>query len=193
VSPKHPATAPQGVPTTKSYSKKLFLLSFRAPQPRAKTCRGTYQRLSFRAQPHRARNLLLLLSFIGIFPHSRGKQSRRKSIFIPKSGIRIAVVVHRRVNLWGKTVVRLGEKKAYYETPLKGVEGMADRKQLLHDVVPDPELAQILERSKGTAVTEAELREQRISFAYGNAPQSSEHRITKESIKAASEHIKLRP
>lgn len=70
---------------------------------------------------------------------------------------------------------------------------MADRKQFLRDVSPDPELVQILERSKGVVVSEAELKEQRISFAYGNAPQSSEHRITKESIKAASEHIKLLP
>jgi len=70
---------------------------------------------------------------------------------------------------------------------------MADRKQFLRDVAPDPELAKILERSKATAVSEEELKDQRISFAYGNAPQSSEHRITKESIKAASEHIKLRP
>lgn len=70
---------------------------------------------------------------------------------------------------------------------------MADRKQFLRDVTPDPELAQILERSKPVVVSEAELKEQRISFAYGNAPQSSEHRITKESIKAASEHIKLVP
>lgn len=73
------------------------------------------------------------------------------------------------------------------------VNEMADRKQFLHDVAPDPELAQILEGSRQVVVSEAELKEQRISFAYGNAPQSSEHRITKESIKAASEHIKLLP
>jgi len=70
---------------------------------------------------------------------------------------------------------------------------MADRKQFLRDVAPDPELAQILEKSKATVVSEEELKDQRISFAYGNAPQSSEHRITKESIREASEHIKLRP
>ena len=70
---------------------------------------------------------------------------------------------------------------------------MADRKQFLRNVDADPELTQILERSKNAIVTDAELREQRISFAYGNAPQSSEHRITKQSMKAASEHIKLLP
>ena len=70
---------------------------------------------------------------------------------------------------------------------------MADRKQFLRDVAPDPELAQILESSKQVVVSEAELKEQRISFAYGNAPQSSGNRITKDSLRAASEHIKLRP
>jgi hypothetical protein len=70
---------------------------------------------------------------------------------------------------------------------------MADRKQFLRNVETDPELAGILERSKEVVVSEAELKEQRISFAYGNAPQGSEHRITKESVKAASEHIKLLP
>ena len=70
---------------------------------------------------------------------------------------------------------------------------MADRQQFLHNINPDPELAKILEASKGTAVSEADLREQRISFAFGNAPQGSEHRITKESVRTASEHIKLLP
>jgi hypothetical protein len=66
---------------------------------------------------------------------------------------------------------------------------MADRQQFLRTVEPDPELAKILEASKATTVTEEELREQRISFGFGNAP----NRITKDSVKAASEHIKLLP
>ena len=70
---------------------------------------------------------------------------------------------------------------------------MADRKQFFRNVGADPELAQILERSKDAIVSDAELREQRISFAYGNAPQSSGDKITKQSVKAASEHIKLLP
>lgn len=70
---------------------------------------------------------------------------------------------------------------------------MADRQQFLRTVNPDPELAKILEASKGTTVSEADLREQRISFAFGNAPQGSEHRITKDSVRVASEHIKLLP
>jgi len=70
---------------------------------------------------------------------------------------------------------------------------VADRQQFLNKIEPDPELAKILEKSKATPVTEEVLKEQRISFAYGNAPRSSEHRITKESVRAASEHIKLLP
>jgi hypothetical protein len=70
---------------------------------------------------------------------------------------------------------------------------MADRQQFLRTVQPDPELAKILVESKATAVTEEELREQRISFAFGNAPYGSENRITKDSVKSASEHIKLLP
>jgi hypothetical protein len=70
---------------------------------------------------------------------------------------------------------------------------MADRQQFLHTIKPDPELAKILEASKETTVSEADLREQRISFAFGNAPQGSEHRITNDSVRIASEHIKLLP
>jgi hypothetical protein len=70
---------------------------------------------------------------------------------------------------------------------------MADRQQFLHSIPADPELAKILEESKATVVSEAELREQRISFAFGNAPRSSENRITKDSLRVASEHIKLLP
>jgi hypothetical protein len=70
---------------------------------------------------------------------------------------------------------------------------MAERQQFLNPVSVDPELQEILEKTKTRAVTEEELREQRISFAYGNAPQESEGRITKASIKFASEHIKLMP
>lgn len=70
---------------------------------------------------------------------------------------------------------------------------MADRQQFFRPVEADPELTRILEASRATAVTEAELREQRISFAFGNAPQGSENRITKDSVRLASEHIKLLP
>jgi hypothetical protein len=69
---------------------------------------------------------------------------------------------------------------------------MADRKQFENIPVQDDELKQLLDRSREHAVTEEELREQRISFAFGNAPLSSE-RITRESVLAASRHIRLMP
>jgi hypothetical protein len=70
---------------------------------------------------------------------------------------------------------------------------MADRQQFLSTIKPDPELAKMLEASRSVPATEEELREQRISFAFGNAPQSSENRITKDSVRQASEHIRLLP
>lgn len=68
---------------------------------------------------------------------------------------------------------------------------MADRKQFLGQIAEDPELKRILEESRKLEVTEHELREQRISFAFGNAPASAEN-ITKESVRQASEHIRLK-
>ena len=68
---------------------------------------------------------------------------------------------------------------------------MADRQQFLHSIPADPELKKILEATKATPVTEEELREQRISFAFGNAPHDSEAQITKESIRWTSDHVRL--
>jgi hypothetical protein len=70
---------------------------------------------------------------------------------------------------------------------------MADRQQFLHSIPTDPELKRILDETKATPVTEEELREQRISFAFGNAPHDSEGWITKESVRRAAEHIRLLP
>jgi hypothetical protein len=67
---------------------------------------------------------------------------------------------------------------------------MADRKQFESVPTPDPELIRLLEVSRGTPVSEDDLREQRISFAYGNAPADATT-ITKESVRHASQHIKL--
>lgn len=68
---------------------------------------------------------------------------------------------------------------------------MADRKQFKNVSDPDPELMRLLAASRNTAVTEEELQEQRISFAFGNAPDSS--LITKDSVRLASKHIRLLP
>jgi hypothetical protein len=69
---------------------------------------------------------------------------------------------------------------------------MADRKQFFGDITADPELLKALEAAKQKPVTEEELREQRISFAFGNAPASAKG-ITKDSVRMASEHIRLLP
>ena len=66
---------------------------------------------------------------------------------------------------------------------------MADRKQFFGEVKADPDLKKMLEESH--PVTEEELREQRISFAFGNAPANATN--TKESVRQASEHIRLLP
>lgn len=68
---------------------------------------------------------------------------------------------------------------------------MADRKQFFGDVKPNPDLAELLKAARETVVTEEELREQRISFAFGNAPADAKD-ITKDSVRQASEHIRLR-
>ena len=67
---------------------------------------------------------------------------------------------------------------------------MADRKQFLGNTEIDPELMKLLDAVRERGVTEEELREQRISFAYGNAPETSE--ITKDSVRRASKNIRLR-
>lgn len=66
---------------------------------------------------------------------------------------------------------------------------MAERKPVLGPAPEHPELDRLLEQTRTIAVTEADLQEQRISFAYGNAPQAS--RITKESVRDASKTIKI--
>jgi hypothetical protein len=67
---------------------------------------------------------------------------------------------------------------------------MADRKQFQNVPAPNPRLVGLLDEARKRPVTEEELREQRVSFAFGNAPTSS-NLITKESVRAASTHIKL--
>jgi hypothetical protein len=69
---------------------------------------------------------------------------------------------------------------------------MADRKQFQNVQAPNAELLRLLETARNRPVTEEELQEQRISFAYGNAPASA-NLITKESVRHASKHIKLLP
>jgi hypothetical protein len=65
---------------------------------------------------------------------------------------------------------------------------MADRKQFFGEIKADPDLKRMLEES--LPATEEELREQRISFAFGNAPADAKS-ITKDSVRQASQHIRL--
>ncbi|MGO9864732.1 MAG: hypothetical protein ACLPLR_14060 [Terriglobales bacterium] len=67
---------------------------------------------------------------------------------------------------------------------------MADRKQFLGNVKVNPELKEVLEASRSKQVTEEELREQRISFAFGNAPSSARN-ITKDSVRQTSKKVRL--
>lgn len=66
---------------------------------------------------------------------------------------------------------------------------MADRKQFQNVAQPDPELMRLLRESHNRNVSEEELQEQRISFAFGNAPDSEF--ITKDSVRLASKRIRL--
>jgi len=68
---------------------------------------------------------------------------------------------------------------------------MADRKQFFGIVDADPRLLRLLVESRTRIVTDDELREQRISFAFGNSLNSD--RITKDSVRKASESIRLLP
>lgn len=67
---------------------------------------------------------------------------------------------------------------------------MADRKQFAGEIKADPELVKALENSKDKSLTEQELQEQRISFAFGNAPADAKN-ITKESVRNTARHILL--
>lgn len=66
---------------------------------------------------------------------------------------------------------------------------MANRKQFLSDTAVDPELIELLKAARKTPVTEEQLSEQRISFAFGNSPDSEF--ITKESVRKTSHSILL--
>ena len=66
---------------------------------------------------------------------------------------------------------------------------MADRKQFLGVTQANSGLLRILDESRNRTVTDEELREQRISFAFGNALNSNE--ITKDSVRKASQSIRL--
>ena len=68
---------------------------------------------------------------------------------------------------------------------------MADRQPIASKLSVSPRLAELLQRAREREVTEEELREQRVSFAYGNALESP--LITKDSVRLAAKRIRLSP
>lgn len=73
---------------------------------------------------------------------------------------------------------------------LRQGEPMADRKQFDNIRESNPALTRLLDEARKKPASEEELQEQRISFAFGNAPFSSD-RITKDSVRQASKRISL--
>ena len=67
---------------------------------------------------------------------------------------------------------------------------MAERKASLERAPERPRLRTLLDSAKTVTVTDAELRDQRASFVYGNAPKGS--RITKDSATKSVERIRVR-
>lgn len=67
---------------------------------------------------------------------------------------------------------------------------MAARKQFQSNLTVTPELKRLLEEARAKEVSEDDLKEQRVSFAFGNAPESD--LITKDSVRFASQRIRLK-
>lgn len=67
---------------------------------------------------------------------------------------------------------------------------MAARKVFFGEPPSRPELDRLLEAARNTPVTDEQLREQRVSFAYGNAPTSSQG-ITKDTVRNSSNSIRI--
>ena len=66
---------------------------------------------------------------------------------------------------------------------------MAERKAIIRRAPDRPELRALLDRAKTITLTEADLREQKVSFVYGNAPKGSP--ITKESARESVDRIRI--
>ena len=64
---------------------------------------------------------------------------------------------------------------------------MADRKQFINAAPADAELMRLLDATKDVVVTEEQLREQQISFAYGNLMGSETS--TKESVRLSAQYM----
>jgi len=72
---------------------------------------------------------------------------------------------------------------------LKEDHNMVERKSALRRAPARPELDRLIEKAKVHTMTDEELRAQRASFVYGNAPEGS--RITKESAMASVNSLRV--
>lgn len=66
---------------------------------------------------------------------------------------------------------------------------MAERKSAFKRAPERPELEALLDRAKTVVMTDEQIREQQVSFVYGNAPKDS--RITKESAERSARRIRV--
>ncbi len=66
---------------------------------------------------------------------------------------------------------------------------MAERKSALKRAPERPKLDELLEKARKHEMTDEELKMQRASFVYGNAPEGS--RITRESAAASVNHLRV--
>ena len=67
---------------------------------------------------------------------------------------------------------------------------MVARKPFFGPEPSHPELDRLLEKARDTEISDEQLREQRVSFAYGNALEDA--KITKESVREASNSFRIK-
>lgn len=67
---------------------------------------------------------------------------------------------------------------------------MAARKSLQHPAPPRHDLEALLEESRQRGVTDEQLRDQRVSFAFGNAPFDAEN-VTRLSVETSSRRNRI--
>jgi hypothetical protein len=66
---------------------------------------------------------------------------------------------------------------------------MVERKAAMKRAPARPELERLLERARSVTLTDEQIKEQRASFVYGNAPLGS--RITKESARRSVDRVRV--
>lgn len=66
---------------------------------------------------------------------------------------------------------------------------MAERKAAIARAPDRPELRSLLDWARSVTLTDEELRQQRASFVYGNAPKDSQ--ITRESAEESVNRIRI--